>query len=234
MVNLLEKTERLAKEFFKFQKIRKLTLHPVFKVMALLCTVPFMTLFVLCIGVLFVLSVLLELIKSPITFLHKITREEASDVKHATQAVIYWVSWPIVFGLYCVYAALFLEYVLLYFATQIFGYIGGLCGYKFHLLPFEEDISLNDDKIKEKGTKEIIMFIVYILMVAGLSVSAAIIFSNLYANYNEAAFFSEWLPYLIGIASGYLLFLSVYVPCAFRNKEKEQVLEKIEKKSEEK
>lgn len=108
-------------------------------------------------AVLYVLGYVFSIVVMPTQKLHKLLQSEGQKVQHATQFVIYGLSWAFVFSSYAVLTALLVVITILYSVFSILAYICTLGGFKFHLFPTDEDISVEVD-----GTYSILIPVIYI------------------------------------------------------------------------
>jgi hypothetical protein len=91
---------------------------------------------------LYVLGYLFSLISLPTQRLHKLLHDEGQSVKHASQFIIYLLSWSFIFSAYAALSLFMLILTILYTLFAIFSYIWTLGGFKFHVFATEEDISV--------------------------------------------------------------------------------------------
>ena len=132
--------KRLWNEFFSFKRYKVLS-----TVQAVFCgifVIPFVVSFLVACGINFCLCVVFYLITAPISFVHKVVNKEGQEVKHATQFIIYLISWPWLLFQYIMVAGLTGALYCTYFVAMFDGYVASLCGYRFHLSPDEEEIAL--------------------------------------------------------------------------------------------
>ena len=215
-MDFFEKTNRLAKEFLLFKKYK--AMHPVIAVFVGIFLIPFAISFFVGLGLLYILSILFYLIKAPLDFLHNVVKEERGEVKHATQFWIYFISWGPIFLLYALYAFISFFFYVFYLGVQIDGYITSLGGYKFHISPNEEDISIEVQPTLRFNYAGLIFIAVCVILIISSVVAAITMYSSLYANYEEALFPMKYSPFLYGVVSTYELFSFVFIPIAFKNK----------------
>lgn len=143
--NFLTKMSNLLREAFKFKKYK--AMHPALAVLTGIAMLPMVIVSFALVAVLSVLGFLFTLLSTPAKYLHQITRTEGKVVMHATQAVVYLISWPVVFALYAVMIPLLLSIFVTYALFSIVTYAWTLCGFKFHLFPNEaDDISITVTK----------------------------------------------------------------------------------------
>ena len=135
-----ERTLRLAKEFLLFKKYKQL--HPVLAVLVGILMIPWAVMFGVALAWTFVISLFFTFVEVPVKFLHRLVREETKESHVAFKIVLYYLSWPIIFLLYVFYAFMIVEIYVIYFFTMCLGFIASLGGYRFHVTPLQEDISI--------------------------------------------------------------------------------------------
>lgn len=150
----LQKTKELAKEAFKLKKYKVKN-----KFVAILIAILFTPFISYSLSLLVALAIgcfFFKIIKSPIEYLHSLVKKEGSEVQHATQAVIYLVSWPLVIFLYALNALLLVILNAGYAMLSIFAFIATLGGFKYHVFISDADdisIEVPERKPKEKAKK---------------------------------------------------------------------------------
>ncbi len=104
------------------------------KFAAILCAIlllPFIALYA-CVMALYGLALIAKkIIDSPTDYLLSFVKDEGRDVKHATQAVIYLIGFPLIFALKALTCALVFVIFVTHFAASLIGYIATLGGMKF-------------------------------------------------------------------------------------------------------
>lgn len=211
-MQFFEHVKRLAIAFFKFERLKNM--HPVLAVLCAILASPFMVAFLSYIAILFFQSILLSIFRTPIECLHSIMKKEGNEVKTATQVVIYFFSWPLLFFLYFLFYLTTFLFYLTYFFAATFGFIASFCGYKYHVSPLEEDISIKlplDEYLIRPIVYVAVVFILFLI----LGIAAIATYNALYTNYQEEYFLVNFLPTMMVIGSLYTLFSFIYIPVAF-------------------
>ena len=113
--------------------------------------------------VLYVLGYLFSVICLPTKKLHELLHNEGQSVKHATQFVVYFLSWSIVFTAYAVLSFFLIVLTILYSIFSILTYVWSLGGFKFHVFAGEEDVS-----VEVSGKYNVVIPIVYIAAMGAL------------------------------------------------------------------
>ena len=142
-VNFMQSTTNVWKEAAKLKKYKAMPLAFAIIIGALMLPIAIVS--VAAAAVLYVLGYLFSLVTLPVKKLHKLLHEEGQSVKHATQFIIYFLSWSLVFGSYAAMAFFMIMLNVLYSVFSILTYIWTLGGFKFHVFAGEEDISVDVD-----------------------------------------------------------------------------------------
>ena len=112
---------------------------------------------------LYVIGYIYYVASSPTQKLHELLRNEGKELKHASQFIIYFLSWGFVFGAYALLFGFAVMLNILYTLFVILAYVATLGGFKFHAFVTEEDISVEVD-----GEYNLAVIIVYIAAMAVL------------------------------------------------------------------
>lgn len=155
-----EKTLRLVKEYLLLKKYKSMNI--VLAIFVFIFMLPFHIAFFVWAAYTFIMSIIYSIIEAPIKFLHTLIRDETKDSHVAFKIVLYYLSWPIIFPFYVFYAFMIVDIIICYLIAQVLGYIASLTGYRFHITPMEEDISV------EPKNKYNLSAIIHIAVVAGL------------------------------------------------------------------
>ena len=140
-IDFLGKMAALLKEAFKFKKYK--AMHPVLAVFTGILMLPIVIASFAVTAVLAGLGFLFSFIAYPVRYLHEIVHDEGQTIKHATQAVIYFISWPFIFLLYAIISFILVLLVPTYALFAFLLYVWSLGGFKFHLFAnYTEDISI--------------------------------------------------------------------------------------------
>jgi len=142
-IDYLKKTGALMKEAFTFKKYK--AMHPALATFVGIFMSPFLLIGLLLTAVLAVFAFVVNLLLAPAKHLHSLLHTEGQSVKHATQFIIYLVSWTVFFFIYLVLSFLFIPVYLLYTILSIVMYIFTLGGFKYHISPNadSDDIAIN-------------------------------------------------------------------------------------------
>lgn len=139
-IDYLDRVVTLLKEAFALKKYK--AMHPALAIFVGIFMLPFF-LFSVMMGVSLIISAFaFKVVKMPIDFLHGLVHSEGQQVKHATQFVIYWLSWPLIFTLYALLSFSLLGITFSYAVLSINTYIWTLGGYKFHAFIGASDFNI--------------------------------------------------------------------------------------------
>lgn len=227
--DFLNKMVTVLKEAFKFKKYKAMS--PALAVFTGILMIPVVLISFVMVAILSVLSFAFAVCYMPIKYLHHTVNTEGQNVKHATQAVIYLISWPIVFFFYVLMSLLVLLIFPAYAAFSFFTYVWTLGGFKFHLFANQsDDISI---EVNGKYNALPVVFVVVgaILLVFIPIIHSIIHYFELYANYMEKFFFKSFFGQG-GIYSDYVsvhtLFAILYTLIGFAPNPKKKVVEEVE------
>ena len=204
--DFLTKMGILLKEAFKFKKYKAMS--PVLAVFTGILMIPLVLASFAVTAALAILCFSFNVLSSPLKYLHALVHEEGQSVKHLTQAIIYFVSWPLVFFLYVAMSLLLLLIIPTYALLSILIYTWSLGGFKFHIFMNKvEDISI-DVNGRYLVLPIIFIAIGYIIVFLIPLIHGIILFADMYSKYLE-----EW--FLQRFSSIYLNYVSVHVCFSF-------------------
>ena len=206
--DFLQQMATLLKEAFKFKKYK--AMHPALAVFTGILMIPFVLLSFLATAALALMSFFFAVLATPVKYLHQIVTDEGKGVQHATQTVIYLISWPLVFLLYVLMSVLLLFIFPTYALLSCVTYIWSLGGFKFHLF-----INHADDIAKEVDGRywrlPVVFIIVgYIVTFFAPLIHGVWIYADLYANYLEEMFVRVFLPVFAKYIGFHMLFATLY------------------------
>ena len=201
----------LLKEAFTFRKYK--AMHNVLAVFTGILMIPIVIASFLATAVFAALAFTFSILASPVKYLHEIVRGEREGVKHATQFIIYLISWPTVFFLYVLMSGLLLLMLPTYALLTFLLYVWSLGGFKFHLFPNQYD----DLSIEVEGRYRYLPLI--FIIIGGMTtvvvpmVHGVIHFVDLYEMYMERffgiSFFGGIYPDYISIFSAFAVLYSL-------------------------
>ncbi len=133
-MNLFENYKALVKETFLVKNFKKLSVAEIVFVSIILS--PFIAAYAALLIGYGAILVLYRFISAPVDFLLDFIHVEGKEVKHATQAIVYFVCLPFVFFLKVFLSFLMFELFVVHAITSLVGYIatfGGISFYPFLL-----------------------------------------------------------------------------------------------------
>lgn len=154
-VNFTQRVTVVLKEAAKLKKYKAMPLA--LAIITGVLMLPVVAVSIVLSALLYVLGYIFSIVSLPTQKLHKILHDEGQSVMHATQFIIYFLSWSFVFSAYAALTFFLVVLTVLYSVFSIFTYLWTLGGFKFHVFAKEEDISVEVDE-----KYNIILPIVYI------------------------------------------------------------------------
>ena len=204
--DFLSKMGVLLKEAFKFKKYKAMS--PALAVFTGILMLPLVLASFAVTATLAVLCFAFTVLSSPLKYLHALVHEEGQTVRHLTQAIVYFISWPLVFFLYVLMSLLLLLIIPTYALLSVLLYAWSLGGFKFHLFMNKfDDISIN---VEGRYLALPIVFIVigYLIVLVVPLIHGIFIFFDMYEKYLEEWFFQRY-------SSVYCDYISVHVVFSF-------------------
>ena len=188
----------LLKEAFSFKKYK--AMHPVLAVFTGIFMIPFVLSSMISALVLILTAFFFKVNKLPIDFLHGMLKSEGKDVHPATQFIIYFFSWPVIFALYASLSLSLLAITALYAGLSLETYVWSLGGYRFHAMigTFCEDMAIRV-RINYRPSLPLVFIIVCAVI---LAVEAVLFFTG------------KALVLIPVLFLAYIVFATVYVAVA--------------------
>ncbi len=137
--NYLQGVTAVIKEAQKLKKYKAMPLA--FAIVTGVFMLPFALIALMLAVALYIFGYLFSVVSAPTLKLHELLRNEGKELKHATQFIVYFLSWSFVFSAYAMLAFFTVFLNVLYTVFAIFAYICTLGGFKFHVFAKGEDIS---------------------------------------------------------------------------------------------
>ena len=163
---------------------------------------------------LYVLGYFYSVASLPIQKLHKLLHDEGQSVLHATQFIIYFLSWSFVFGSYALLTFFMIALTALYSLFSILTYVCTLGGFKFHVFAGVEDIA-----VEVNGSYASWIPLAYIAVIAVLLIVLPLIKAiSAYADYplnSFQLFLQLFKAQIIGMRSWRILFSIIYSAAVF-------------------
>jgi len=156
-LDYLKCTTTLLKEAFSFKKY--CAMNTFWAVIIALLMLPFIISSLFLGAYLIFLTFMFKAFKMPIDFLHDLVNKEGKEVKHATQAVLYLISWPWVFLLYAMLSLSLVSIILCYAVLSLLTYLWSLGGFRFHAFIGEAKDSIS---VKVNGTYSALSLVAHV------------------------------------------------------------------------
>lgn len=83
----------------------------------------------------------------PLEHLHTIVKKEGQEVKHATQFIIYWIAFPLIFLLYVFQALFAVSFYFQWFILMTLVYLKSLSGVRWQ--PFLTEVRYDEEHVYE-------------------------------------------------------------------------------------
>lgn len=209
-IDFLGKMATLLKEAFKFKKYR--AMNPALAVFTGIFMLPLVAISFLITAILALLCFAFAVLSAPVKYLHGIVNNEGKEVKHATQAIVYLISWPMVFALYLAMSALLVAILPVYAALSITLYAWSVGGFKFHLFPHtQDDISIETSYHFPPAAMIVASFSFFLIP----ATHAGIKYFNLWLKYLEGTFMKEFSTCLLIYVIGYVVYMALYAGIGF-------------------
>ncbi len=148
---------QLIKEAMKLKKYKAMNI--VLSIFTAIFMLPIIVVDAVLACTLYVWGFLYNLMSVPVKFIHGVLKAERGETLPATQAILYLVSWPIIFTAYTILSLTVFALNCIYALTAIFAYIWTLGGFKFHV----NVAKLDGASIKTNG-KMMILPLIYIIV----------------------------------------------------------------------
>ncbi len=139
--------------------------------LAILCALavaPFILIFAVLLAVYGLILILNKFLNAPTDYLYSFVKQESQEVKHGTQAVIYFVAFPTIFLLKLLLSLLVFFVFVVHFVTSIIGFFATLGGITF--CPFLLDKT--DRSVARQSaryaTSVVVVFVVLALLLAAM------------------------------------------------------------------
>ena len=206
--DFLQKLSNLMKEAFKFKKYKAMS--PALAVFTGIFMLPIVAISFACAAALWCLGFAFAILTTPVKYLHQIVNTEGKEVKHATQAIVYLISWPVVFFLYVWMSVLLLLIFPTYAALSFFTYVWTLGGFKFHLFVNQTD----DIAIEVKGTYNAlpVAFVIVgaVLLILIPLIHGIALYIDMYEDYLERYYLAAMISLYARYVAAHSLFAILY------------------------
>ena len=160
-VNFMDRTNAVIKEALLLKKFKAMPLA--LAIIVGIFMLPIILLSAILAIFLYVFGYLFSIVSLPVDRLYKILHDEGQSVQHATQFIIYFLSWTFIFSAYATLSFLLIVLTVMYSLFSILSYIWTLGGFKFHLFASEENIS-----VEVNGKYNTLIPVIYVGVAAAL------------------------------------------------------------------
>lgn len=221
-VNFMDRTSAVIKEALLLKKFKAMPL--VLAILVGIFMLPLILFSAVLAVSLYILGYLFSIVSLPVDRLYKILHDEGQSVQHATQFIIYFLSWTFIFSAYALLSFLLIVSTVMYSLFSIVTYIWTLGGFKFHLFASEEDISVEVD-----GKYNILIPVIYVCVAAALMLILPL-FQTLsivvdYPKVTSDFFFMVYEAKIIAGRGLRILFAAIYSVAAFAPNPKKEIQE---------
>ena len=222
-VNFMNKASAVLREAFQLKKYKAMPL--VLAIIVGIFMLPFAVAGLVIAAVLYVMGYLFSIVSLPVQSLHKLLKDEGANVGHATQFIIYFLSWSFVFASYAMLTFFLVFLTVLYTVFSIITYIWTLGGFKFHVLTSEEDISVD-----VTGKYAVSLPVIFVTVMAALLILVPLLKTvDVVIDYNLDLKFDEFMDifkYQIETTTGWrTLFTALYSAFIFAPNPKKKIEE---------
>lgn len=221
-VNFMDKTSAIIKEALLLKKFKAMPLALAIAVGVFM--LPLILISAVLAIFLYIFGYLFSIISLPIDRLYKILHDEGQSVQHATQFIIYFLSWTFIFSAYAMLSFLLIVLTVMYSLFSIICYIWTLGGFKFHLFADQEDIS-----IAVEGKYNILIPAIFVSVAAALLLILPLIqtvsFVIDYPRITSEMFFKVFEMKIAAGRGLRILFAAIYSIAAFAPNPKKEIEE---------
>ena len=162
-----------------------------------------------------------KMISSPAEYLHEWLKKQKDDVKHATQAVMYWVCLPVVFGFQLLLSFSSLVFFFQWFFLMVQGYLLTLGGIKWQ--PFITEASFEEDTAEYECKPNTEIAAIYAYITAGvlalyilLTLIVKVITGSADMTYEMYKFCDALLDIASPLSRIYLILIAIVNPILFK------------------
>lgn len=221
-VNFMDRTSAVIKEALLLKKYKAMPL--VLAIIVGIFMLPLILVSAVLAVSLYIFGYLFSIVSLPIDRLYKILHNEGQSVQHATQFIIYFLSWAFIFSAYAMLSFLMIVLTVTYSLFSIVSYIWTLGGFKFHLFASEEDIS-----VEVEGKYNILIPAIYVGVAAVLLLILPLIQTISttvhYPSVSGDLFFKIYEARIVAGRGLRILFAAIYSLVAFAPNPKKEIKE---------
>ncbi len=179
--------KNLVKESLLFRSYKSMKAFP--RILCFTALLPFIAVYTSMLLGYLVLATIYRVASSYFDYLHSFVREEGDrdSIKHATQAAIYWIAFPVILLLKIVLCLLTVMIYIHHFVTSFVGYIATFGGIKFSPFLFDKVDRFGKDRAIKHNTAAVVTFSVIAIILLTLSITFKPIADISYNAYKENA-----------------------------------------------
>ena len=222
-VNFMEKATAVLNEAFALKKYKAMPL--VLAIIVGIFMLPFAVAGMLLAAALYVMGYLFSIVSLPVQSLHKLLKEEGASVGHATQFIIYFLSWSFVFTAYALLTFFMVSLTVLYSVFSIITYIWTLGGFKFHVLTSEEDISIQVNGKYAVSVPVIFVVVMAVLLIVVPLLKTVITIDDYQLEVDFEDFMNIFKYQMASVSNWRILFSALYAAFIFAPQPKKKLEE---------
>jgi hypothetical protein len=220
-IDFLNKLSVLLKEAFLFKKYKAMS--PVAAVFVGVLMLPFVVASFFVTVAFASIAFMYKILSAPAKFSHDLLHEEGQSVMHATQTIIYCISWSFVIFLYVMMSLLLFMILPMYALLSVLLYVWTLGGFKFHLFADKiDDISIT---VNGKFKSPLLLTFIFLGLLITVIVPAAhgfICYIDLYKDFMEKLFAAKFIPIYLKYFGAHVLFSFLYSIIGFSSCPKQE------------
>jgi flagellar biosynthesis protein FlhB len=175
----------LVKETLLFKSLKGLTVAK--RVLCIIVLSPFIALYTTMLLVYGAIVTLYRMFNGHLNSIHDFIKNERREIRHATEAVVYWIAFPWIFVCKVLLAIITFVLMFVHFSTSLVGYIATFGGIRFCPFMLEPVDRFKNKDIVKHNPKAVTIFIIIGLILLSLSVVLKPICDQIYDAYKENA-----------------------------------------------
>ena len=172
--NYIKGVTAVIKEAQKLKQYK--AMHLAFAIVIGVLMLPFAVTALAFAVTIYIFGSLCSVFSEPVQKLHELLKGEGRELKHASQFIIYFLSWGFIFSAYAFLSVLSVILNILYSIFAILAYICTLGGIKFHVFARNEDVSVDIE-----GKHNLVVLIVFVAVMGVLLVLLPLIKTIVFA-----------------------------------------------------
>lgn len=180
-----------VKETVQFKSFKKLNI--VLRIPCFIVLLPFIALYSAMLIAYLVIATIYKVLHSIFDYLYIFVHREGKIVKHATQAIIYLIGFPLLFALKVLYGVIAFPLFIFHFIVSPVGYIATFGGIKYSPFMYEPVDRFGSKEFPKHCIAAVIVFVVLGLVLLSAIFWFQPVATNAYANYKTEVVRSEIL-----------------------------------------